>query len=148
MPFITRNKYGISKTDWKCSRVSLSIYIYHWKHTSMWFLTTFDRFSVKDRYLLYIVFLFKTLCHWITQEGLVDQSYQKPRPSPNHIAASHLLVAKPLLETILTHYMNVTDFIGDQSTLFQVMAWCRQATSHYLSQCWPRSLSPYGVKMG
>ena len=25
------------------------------------------------------------------------------------------------------------------------MAWCRQATSHYQSQCWPRSLSPYGV---
>ena len=33
----------------------------------------------------------------------------------------------------------------DQSTLVQVMAWCRQATSHYLSQCWPRSLSPYGA---
>ena len=32
-----------------------------------------------------------------------------------------------------------------QSTLVQVMAWCRQATSHYLSQCWPRSLSPYDV---
>ena len=29
-----------------------------------------------------------------------------------------------------------------QSTLVQVMAWCRQATSHYLSQCWPRSLLP------
>ena len=25
--------------------------------------------------------------------------------------------------------------IGDKSTLDQVMAWCRQATSHYLSQC-------------
>ena len=25
------------------------------------------------------------------------------------------------------------------------MAWCRQATSHYLSQCWPRSLSSYGI---
>ena len=25
------------------------------------------------------------------------------------------------------------------------MAWCHQATSHYLSQCWPRSPSPYGV---
>ena len=25
------------------------------------------------------------------------------------------------------------------------MAWCRQATSHYPSQCWPRSLLPYGV---
>ena len=37
------------------------------------------------------------------------------------------------------------DFTDDQSTLVQVMAWCRQATSHNLSQCWPRSLSPYGV---
>ena len=37
------------------------------------------------------------------------------------------------------------DFTDDQSTLVQVMAWCRQATSHYLSQCWPRSMSPYGV---
>ena len=37
------------------------------------------------------------------------------------------------------------DFTDDQSTLVQVMAWCRQATSHYLSQCWPRSLSPYNV---
>ena len=35
--------------------------------------------------------------------------------------------------------------IDDKSTLVQVMAWCRQATSHYLSQCWPRSRSPYGV---
>ena len=37
------------------------------------------------------------------------------------------------------------DLIDDQSTLVQVMAWCRQAPSHYLIQCWPRSLSPYGV---
>ena len=32
-----------------------------------------------------------------------------------------------------------------KSTLLQVMAWCRQATSHYLSQCWPWSVSPNGV---
>ena len=37
------------------------------------------------------------------------------------------------------------DLTEDKSTLVQVMAWCRQATSHYLSQCWPRSVSPYGV---
>ena len=37
------------------------------------------------------------------------------------------------------------DLTDDESTLVQVMAWCRQATSHYLSQCLPRSLSPYGV---
>ena len=33
----------------------------------------------------------------------------------------------------------------DKSTLIQVMAWCRQATSHYLNQCWLRSPMPYGV---
>ena len=25
------------------------------------------------------------------------------------------------------------------------LAWCHQATSHYLKQCWPRSKSQYGV---
>ena len=37
------------------------------------------------------------------------------------------------------------DLTDDKSALVQVMAWCHQATSHYLSQCWPKSLSPYGV---
>ena len=37
------------------------------------------------------------------------------------------------------------DLTDDKSTLAQVMAWCHQATSNYLSQCWPRSLSPYCV---
>ena len=35
------------------------------------------------------------------------------------------------------------DLSDDKSTLVQVMAWCRQATSHYLNQCWPRSLLLY-----
>ena len=30
------------------------------------------------------------------------------------------------------------------STLVKVMAWCRHATSHYMSQCWSSSMSPYG----
>ena len=37
------------------------------------------------------------------------------------------------------------DLTVDKSTLVQVVAWCRQATSHYLSQCWLRSMSPNGV---
>ena len=37
------------------------------------------------------------------------------------------------------------DLTDDKSTLVQVMAWCRQATSQYLIQYWPRSLLPYGV---
>ena len=37
------------------------------------------------------------------------------------------------------------DCTDDQSTLLQAMAGCRQATSHYLSQCWPRYMTPYDV---
>ena len=37
------------------------------------------------------------------------------------------------------------DLSDDTSTLVQVMAWCRQATSHYLSQCRTRSMSQNGV---
>ena len=37
---------------------------------------------------------------------------------------------------------NITN---EKSTLVQVMAWCHQATSHYLSLCWPSSMSPYDV---
>ena len=33
----------------------------------------------------------------------------------------------------------------DKSTLVKVMALCCQVTSHYLNQCWHRSMSPYGV---
>ena len=44
--------------------------------------------------------------------------------------------------TLIWMLLALTD---DKSTLVQIMAWCRQATSYYLSQCWWRSLSPYGV---
>ena len=37
------------------------------------------------------------------------------------------------------------DLTDDLSALVQVMAWNRPATSHYLSQCWSRSRSPYGI---
>ena len=37
------------------------------------------------------------------------------------------------------------DLTDGKSTLDQVMAWCHQATSQYLSQCWSRSLSQYSV---
>ena len=40
--------------------------------------------------------------------------------------------------------LNVPD---DKSTLVQVMAWCHQARSHYLSQCWLRAMLWYGIIM-
>ena len=33
----------------------------------------------------------------------------------------------------------------NKSTLVQVMAWCHQATSHHLNQCWPRYMSSYNI---
>ena len=35
-------------------------------------------------------------------------------------------------------------FMNEKSTLVQIMVWYHQVTSHYPSQCWPRSMSPYG----
>ena len=58
-------------------------------------------------------------------------------------AISHWLGAN--LESAPSFQVNITlkwmskDLIGGKSTLVQVMAWCRQATSHYLSQFRPRS---------
>ena len=46
---------------------------------------------------------------------------------------------------VITFKWMVRDPTDDKSILIQVMAWCRQATNHYLSQCWPRCFSPNGV---
>ena len=35
--------------------------------------------------------------------------------------------------------------LDDKSEFFGVTAWCLQATSNYLNQCWPRSVSLYGI---
>ena len=37
------------------------------------------------------------------------------------------------------------NFTNKRSSLVQVMAWCRQATSHYVNQYWPRSPTPFGI---
>ena len=51
-------------------------------------------------------------------------------------------VAKELLSGVC-HITSL--MVSQQLHWFQVMAWCRQATSHYLSQWWTRYLSPYGI---
>ena len=39
-------------------------------------------------------------------------------------------------------FLNTFD---DKLIMVHVMAWCCQATIHYLNQCWPRSMLPYDV---
>ena len=63
-----------------------------------------------------------------------------------HVIFKHILVIDgwSISCEIALQWMSL-DFTDDQSTLVQIMAWCHQAKSHYLSQCWPRSLLPYCI---
>ena len=38
-----------------------------------------------------------------------------------------------------------SNFTDNLSTMVQVMAWCHEALSHYLNQCWTRYMRPYGA---
>ena len=60
----------------------------------------------------------------------------------------HFLWNCPQANAMRPHWISVgTHKMGSwyQSTLVHVMAWCRQATSHYISQYWSRSMLPYGI---
>ena len=46
-----------------------------------------------------------------------------------------------------SHWPMLQNSLDYKSILVRVMVWCRQATNHCLSQCWPRLVSPYGVTM-
>ena len=71
--------------------------------------------------------------HWIIVNSLVPGRFQRNFQMSNFPANFGHWWLRQLLWMSL--YL-----IDDKSKLVQVMAWCRQATSHYLSQCWPRSL--------
>ena len=56
-----------------------------------------------------------------------------------------LMIDGWLISCKIVHRWMSPNLTDDKSTLLQVMAWCCQAASHYLNQCWLRSLTPYGV---
>ena len=45
----------------------------------------------------------------------------------------------------ISHTRMPQELTNEKTALVQVMAWCHQASSHHLNQCWPRSMSPYSV---
>ena len=47
---------------------------------------------------------------------------------------------------LLSFMWMIQDLTDDKSALVPGMAWCRQAASHYLNQCWSRSMSTYVVR--
>ena len=47
--------------------------------------------------------------------------------------------------SIIAHRWMPQNLVDENSMLSQVIAWGHLATSHYLSQCWPRFMSPNGI---
>ena len=136
-----------------------SIYL---AYSVSWLLIWWQHKEPKHQQLLYWPSI-----PWIIPEGSTPSSHMANSLSPvnsslsqnaHYLALDRLQWASNNLQLSCPIQLQSIDFSEDQewelipaihqankSTLAQVMAWCRQATSHYLNQCWPRSLPPYGV---
>ena len=55
----------------------------------------------------------------------------------------HRLICRP--HPVIFFFQAKITQLNERSTLVLVMAWCNQATSHYLNQYWPKSISSYGI---
>ena len=67
-------------------------------------------------------------------------SYFKP------VISKHILrIEFPGTSFAITFRWMPQNTFEDKSILVPVMAWCRQAASHYLSQCCRRSMTQYGI---
>ena len=82
----------------------------------------------------------KGLTHWFL--GDLDAIIKKIKVSFSMLF--YWLVSSDLCYDNTVRWM-ARDRTDDKSKLFQVMAWCHQAPSHYLNQCWPSFMLPYGV---
>ena len=76
------------------------------------------------------------LTHWPLEDVAVILKYTFQNHYMEHSLGTHCEIA------LMWMPHNLAD---EKSLTVQVMAWCHQAISYYLNQCWPRSMSPYGV---
>ena len=97
----------------------------------------------------------KNLCHLESENQISRDSLAQDLSSDSHCYLTHwslrdveviqLVYFSNSFYKLICKALPVKLFLVDKSTLVQVMAWCCQATSHYLSQCWPRSMWPCGI---
>ena len=85
-----------------------------------------------------ILYCVSVLTHWYLRDFNGNFSYV----TINHVLLTG--ICRSLYDNDLRWMpWDLTD--DNKSTLVEVMAWCRQATSQYLSQYGPRPLLPYGI---
>ena len=97
------------------------------------------------RLLSVVVYIYGHICGFLSRYAqLKEYTLLQKRWGGWGIGYSLKLGNFKLISAIntLSIFFEITDHY---STLVKAMAWCRQAKKHYLSQCWPRSLAPYGV---
>ena len=96
--------------------------------------------------------IWRTNGGWSCQTLLLEQGNVFNSLAPAGCGSNfRIIIFQPIIQNI--NWVNPCEIslrcmpqnLTDKSTLVRVMAWCRQATSHYLNQCWPRYMSPYGV---
>ena len=92
-----------------------------------------------------------SLCHKGTMNQIREQWVNSLAPGRSECDSKNIIFNLVLLIGIFrSSHDNAVwwmpqDLSDDKSTLVQVMAWCHQATSHYLGQCWLISLPPYAI---
>ena len=83
----------------------------------------------------------------LTQIGRFRTIGRSQLSNPSDLLGFYWLGSSDLL-MIVPSYKLLQSLPDDESALIQVMPWCPQATSLYLSQCWPSSMSPYMTSPG
>ena len=72
----------------------------------------------------------------------------------NSVTDTHQFVCKPAIfaeyksyedKTVTCHFDMFPGLTNDSSSLVQLVAWCWQATNHYLNHWQGRPMTPYGV---
>ena len=119
------------------------------------------RYQVSERLEISWV-IAQTSCEWWI-DGQTDESYDNDTPSYMGWGVNSLVPGRFQwnVRKVIFKRISVIDGWGiscefalrwmplnltnDKSTLVQVMAWCHKTTSHYMSQCWPSSMTSYGV---
>ena len=127
----------------------------YWKQVSTWWY--FSNITISQRIISTLVafWMYSVLAlvyyfvyRWILPIScrvsplVLGQSSGSP-PPPQLFSFIVVITFTSISRAIVFRWM-VQDSTDDQSILIQVLAWSCQASSHYLSQCWPRSLSPNG----
>ena len=129
---------------------------FHLEEVSFFHLTGRNGRNKKIAVVIFANLLFQinkpNTSNWLLQTTYTEPPRKKifqylpflPISSGSNWNNSYLPVSSgcPWRKTFLPEEKQPND---DNSTTVQVMAWCRQATCHHLSQCWPRIMSPFGV---